>query len=178
MIFDKMKYGGAAFHELMRWRVRRVLMVLPHYDAWILENDAKLSDQIVGEYHQLNLTTVPRLSVADNGAEALTRIREESFDMVVVGERLGTLSPAEFAEAAKKINPDLAILLLYASRGDLAVRTENELAEIFDADFVWTGDSRLFLAMIKYVEDKRNAPSDTADGRVGVMLMVEDSISF
>ena len=177
-IFDKMKYGGAAFHELMRWRVRRVLMVLPHYDAWILENDAKLSDQIVGEYHQLNLTTVPRLSVADNGAEALTRIREESFDMVVVGERLGTLSPAEFAEAAKKINPDLAILLLYASRGDLAARPEHDLEEIFDADFVWTGDSRLFLAMIKYVEDKRNAPSDTADGRVGVMLMVEDSISF
>jgi hypothetical protein len=32
--------------------------------------------------------------------------------------------------------------------------------------------------MIKYVEDLRNAPADTVDGRVGVLLVVEDSIAF
>ena len=60
-----------AFYEFTQWRVRRVLLVLPHYDAWILEHDAKLSDQIVGEYHQLNLTSVPRLVTVSDGDEAL-----------------------------------------------------------------------------------------------------------
>jgi len=56
--FDKLKYGEDAFHELMRWRIRRVMLVLPHYDAWILEHDAKLSDQIVGEYVDVPLPVV------------------------------------------------------------------------------------------------------------------------
>ena len=177
-IFEKMKFGVDAFHKLMQWRVRRVLMVLPHYDAWILEHDAKLSEQIVGEYHQLNLTTVPRFSIADNAKDALNQISHKSFDMVLTGERLGELTPLEFATEARIIDPDLQVLLFYSSRGDLVVSREDISTDEIDAEFVWTGDPGLFLAMIKYVEDKHNAPNDTADGRVGVLLMVEDSTSF
>jgi len=179
-VFDKLKYGDDAFHELMRWRIRRILLVLPHYDAWILEHDAKLSDQIVGEYHQLNLTTVPRMITVSDGEEALNLLKSQPFDLMIIGVRVGELSSEELADKAKQIQNELAVLMLLSSRSDLSAievsQTEGDTQ--IDARFLWTGDSRLFLAMIKYVEDFRNAPEDTRDGRVGVLLVVEDSVSF
>ncbi|MDT8299712.1 MAG: hypothetical protein RQ801_15495, partial [Spirochaetaceae bacterium] len=177
--FDKLKFGEDAFHELMRWRIRRVLLVLPQYDARILEHDAKLSDQIVGEYHQLNLTTVPRLTTVSDGQEALKILEEKDFDLMILGMRAGDLTVDESASQAKQVCPDLAVLLLLSSRSDMAAISETHTWKGgLDASFLWTGDSRLFLAMIKYVEDLRNAPADTVDGRVGVLLVVEDSIAF
>jgi len=179
-VFDKLKYGEDAFHELMRWRIRRVMLVLPHYDAWILEHDAKLTDQIVGEYHQLNLTTVPRMITVSDGEEALEMLESQPFDLMIIGVRVGNLSSEELAEKAKLLQKDLAVLMLLSSRSDLAALegTVPEGTGPIDARFLWTGDSRLFLAMIKYVEDFRNASDDTRDGRVGVLLVVEDSIPF
>ncbi|VDB00021.1 Phosphoenolpyruvate synthase / Pyruvate phosphate dikinase [Olavius algarvensis spirochete endosymbiont] len=201
-VFDGLKHGESAFHELMMWRIRRVMLILPHYDAWILEHDAKLSDQIVGEYHQLNLTTVPRLVTVPNCREALELLAAQSFDLLIIGIRVGELSPIELAHEAKLLQSDLAILMLLSSRSDLAIverekytademgkdiargrqkngrSIRNPLGMTFDAKFLWTGDSRLFLAMIKYVEDLRNASDDTKDGRVGVLLVVENSIAF
>ena len=178
-VFEKLKFGEDAFHELMRWRVRRVLLVLPHYDAWILEHDAKLSDQIVGEYHQLNLTTVPRLTTVADGDEALSLLAEQEFELMIIGKRVGDLSPGELAARAKALRPDLAVLMLLSSRSDLAMDDPGvPRSGPIDARFLWTGDSRLFLAMIKYVEDFRNAPADAGDGRVGALLVVEDSVAF
>lgn len=178
--FNKLKYGEDAFQELMRWRIRRVILVLPHYDAWILEHDAKLTDQIVGEYHQLNLTTVPRLITVSDGGEALEMLQKQPFDLMIIGVRVGELSTGELAEKAKQLQKDLAVLMLLSSRSDLAAIEGGHPEEnrFIDARFLWTGDSRLFLAMIKYVEDFRNAPDDTEDGRVGVLMVVEDSIPF
>ncbi len=177
--FDKLKFGDDTFHELMQWRIRHVLLVLPHYDAWILEHDAKLSDQIVGEYHQLNLTTVPRLITVADGEEALENLRDREFDLMIIGMRTGNLSPVELTEMAKKLHPELAVLMLYSSRSEFTTNTDNyDNSKLIDAHFVWTGDSRLFLAMIKFVEDKRNSPNDTSDGKVGVLLVVEDSVPF
>ena len=119
-VFRKLKFGEDAFHELMLWRIRHVLLVLPHYDAWILEHDAKLSDQIIGEYHQLNLTTVPRLTTAASAEEALDLLKERSFDLMIVGMRTGDLSPVELAVEAKEVNSDLTILMLLSSRSDIA----------------------------------------------------------
>jgi len=201
-VFDRLKHGEGAFHELMRWRIRQVMLILPHYDAWILEHDAKLSDQIVGEYHQLNLTTVPRLITVPDCREALELLAAQSFDLLIIGMRVGELSPTELAHEAKLLQSDLAVLMLLSSRSDLAIVEKTELGNAadaiseniaeevgdkwteellgtdIDAKFLWTGDSRLFLAMIKYVEDLRNASDDTGDGRVGVLLVVEDSIAF
>jgi len=180
--FDRIKFGEDAFHELMCWRIRKVLLVMPHYDAWILEHDAKLSDQIVGEYHQLNLTTVPRLVTASDADEALMLLKEDSFDLMIIGMRVGKYSPSELVGTAKSLREDLAVLMLLSSRSDMAVFTGENAAQLLpaavDASFLWSGDPRLFLAMIKYVEDLRNAPNDTVNGRVGVLLVVEDSIPF
>ena len=50
--------------------------------------------------------------------------------------------------------------------------------EYIDRVFVWNGDSKVFLAMIKHVEDTRNAANDTKIGEVRIILLVEDSQKY
>jgi hypothetical protein len=47
---------------------------------------------------------------------------------------------------------------------------------IFDA-FLWQGDARILLAIVKAVEDRLNAPLDTGLG-VPVLIVVEDSVRY
>jgi hypothetical protein len=37
------------FHDLMRWRVREVLLVASLYDSFVVESDGILNEQIYGE---------------------------------------------------------------------------------------------------------------------------------
>ncbi|MDT8309700.1 MAG: PEP/pyruvate-binding domain-containing protein, partial [Bacteroidales bacterium] len=47
-----------------------------------------------------------------------------------------------------------------------------------DKIFVWNGDSKIFFAMVKYLEDKVNVENDTKIGLVRVILLVEDSSKY
>jgi CheY-like chemotaxis protein len=47
-----------------------------------------------------------------------------------------------------------------------------------DRVFVWNGYSKLFVGMIKYVEDLRNVDNDTRVGMVRVILLIEDSVRY
>jgi CheY-like chemotaxis protein len=177
--FNKFKFGEDNFHNLMRWRVRRILLISTFYDAYIFEHDAKLSEQIVGEYHQLNLTTVPRIVNVPNGEQAIRKLEEEQFDLVITTMRVGEISPFELSRRIKTRFPQMPILLLLTVKSDNALiyRNPERLAHI-DNTFLWNGNSRLFLAMIKYVEDMRNVYYDTVNGFVRVILLIEDSITF
>ena len=44
--------------------------------------------------------------------------------------------------------------------------------------FSWLGNAELLLAIIKLIEDKMNAPDDTASVGVQIILLVEDSVRF
>ena len=49
---------------------------------------------------------------------------------------------------------------------------------IFEKVFVWNRDTKIFLAIIKYFEDKKNCQNDTEVGLVRVILLVENSIRY
>ncbi|MDP8232014.1 MAG: DUF5752 family protein, partial [Candidatus Zophobacter franzmannii] len=50
--------------------------------------------------------------------------------------------------------------------------------EYIDDVFLWNGDSKLFLGMIKSIEDKMNLEEDTKNSFISVILVVEDSVIF
>jgi hypothetical protein len=54
----------------------------------------------------------------------------------------------------------------------------SEKLDIFEKIFVWNRDSRIFLAIAKYFEDKMNAENDTSVGLVRVILLVENSVRY
>ncbi len=167
------------YHELMQFRVREILLVATIYDAFILEEEDKLTEKIFGEYYQLNLTTAPRISSVSSGEEAVDILRRRSFDMVILTMRIDEISPFELARRLKEMSPGIPILLLLNDNTEIALVAERrEKLQYLDKVFVWNGDAKIFLAMIKYIEDKINVVRDTKIGLVRVILLVEDSSRY
>ncbi len=173
------KTDNDIYHDLMQFRVREILLVATIYDAFILEEEDKLTEKIFGEYHQLNLSTAPRITSVSFGEEALEILRKRTFDMVILTMRIDEISPFELAGRIREVNPNIPIMLLLNDNTEIALLAEKrERLSHLDKVFVWNGDSKIFLAMIKYIEDKINAVKDTKIGLVRVILLVEDSIRY
>lgn len=178
--YDRERRERDIFHDLMRWRVREVLLVASLYDSFILESDGALSDQIYGEFFKLNLTTAPRISCAYTSESAAEMFGSGSFDMVILMAGLDFDGPLETAAAMKAIRRDTPILLLAMNNSSLSgmgAECSAALANI-DRVFVWNGYSKLFVGMIKYVEDLYNVDNDTRVGMVRVILLIEDSVRY
>ncbi|MGC9362895.1 MAG: PEP/pyruvate-binding domain-containing protein, partial [Candidatus Syntrophosphaera sp.] len=177
--YTKFKFGEDIFHQLMQKRVRDILLVSTFYDAFIFEQDGRLSEQIFGEYRQLNLSTAPRITSVPTGADALDKLRDHSYDLVITMMRIGEIGPFQLARQIKSKQPELPILLLLNVASDYIIwEAHPEDKQYIDDVFLWNGDTKLFLAMVKSVEDRLNVDYDTAHGLVRVIILVEDSVHF
>ena len=160
-------------HELTRWRVNEILLCSSYYDAFIFEQDGLLTEQLYGEYSGLNLSFPPHVRHAASPAEAMGSLEERQFDMVIIMPRVGDKTFAELASDIKSIRPDLPVLLLLNNLSD-STWVEGSGTGVVDDVFLWSGDSKVFLAMIKSTEDRHNVSHDTSIGNVRVILVVED----
>jgi len=177
--YNKFKFGEDIFHQLMQKRVRDILLVSTFYDAFIFEQDGRLSEQIFGEYRQLNLTTAPRITSVPTGEDALEKLKENRYDLVITMMRIGEIGPFQLAKRIKAMHPDLPVLLLLNVASDYIIwENHAEDKKYIDDVFLWNGDTKLFLAMVKNVEDGMNVEFDTSNGLVRVILLVEDSIHY
>ena len=177
--YDQERRDRNIFHDLMRYRIREILLVASLYDSFILESDGALSEQIYGEYYRLNLTAAPRVTCAYNSDAALETFRSGPYDLVILMAGLDFDGPLALAQAVKAIRPEVPVLLLAMNNSSLAtLDTKRPDLKAADRIFVWNGYSKLFVGMIKYVEDLRNVDSDTRTGLVRVVLLVEDSVRY
>jgi hypothetical protein len=177
--YDQSRRERNIFHDLMRFRVREVLLVASLYDSFVVESDGILNEQVYGEYFSLNLNTVPRITSAYTSEEALDLFREGRFDLVILMAGLDFDAPLELARSMKEIGPGVPILLMVTNNTSLAALdpSRSELAFV-DRVFVWNGYSKLFVGMLKYVEDLRNVDADTRSGLIRVILLIEDSVRY
>ena len=166
------------YRYLMRKRIVDILLVSSIYDSFIMEEDVPLSDQIYEEFHNLNLRTLPNISSASSISQALELLRERKFDLVITMHRLGELDPWAFTEKVKQIQEIPVILLLNNSTDFQYLRKDKTPDKHIDKVFVWNGNSNVFVAIIKLLEDQMNVDQDTIIGDVRVIIVVEDSISF
>ncbi|OPX25772.1 MAG: hypothetical protein B1H05_03305 [Candidatus Cloacimonas sp. 4484_140] len=179
--YNKFKFGEDIFHNLMKRRVKEILLISNFYDAYILEQDGRLSEQLYGEYKQLNLTNEPRITTIpiSKSKDITEKLKTKEFDLVIIMMRMGEITPFELSRDIKEHYPNLPILLLLNKQSyiDVIHRSEDKLYYIDDV-FLWTGDAKLFLGMIKSVEDKWNIDHDTTQGLVRVVLLIESSIDY
>ncbi|MEE9410491.1 MAG: PEP/pyruvate-binding domain-containing protein [Candidatus Heimdallarchaeota archaeon] len=171
----KQKYK--IFHELMAKRMNNVLLVSSIYDSFMLEEDGRLSDQIYEEFQNLNLRTLPRITRVSSAEEALGLLEGGNFDLVITMRRLGDMDAFSFGRRVKDII-DIPVILLLNNVIEIKYLPERERQEGIDRVFVWNGDSKIFVAIIKHLEDKLNAPFDTEKGNVRVFIFVDDSIRY
>lgn len=164
-------------HDLMPNRVREVLLVSSHYDAFILEGDGRLSDRIFTEYSELNLSNAPRITHVSTGARAMDTLEERHFDLVLTMVRIPDTDVSELARRVKARFPHLPVVLLVLSEADLGQFPGGFDAHAIDQVFWWTGDAAILLAIIKLIEDRLNVAHDLETG-VRAIIVVEDSIRY
>ena len=166
------------FKELMRMRVSNILLVSSRYDFYTLVDDGQLSEAIFSEYQDLNLHYAPSITRVHSGEAALEELREQSFDLVITMMRLGDMKLESFCNTVKKRYPNITVTLL-ANQGRAleALYSEGNI-RAFDQIFTWSGDRRIFLALIKLLEDWMNAPVDCLEWGVRAIILVEDSPQF
>ena len=166
------------YRYLMQNRINEVLLVSSTYDSFIIEEDARLSDQIFEEFHNLNLRTLPHIFRASSVNRALELLEERNFDLVITMRRLGEINPQLFADQVKAIQ-DIPVVLLLKNSSELQYLPAKALEESnIDHTFVWNGNSTVFVAIIKLLEDHLNVDADIITGDTRVIIVVEDSIRF
>ena len=163
------------FERLMPFRVHDILLVSSPYDHYVLEEDGLLSDLMRKEYQELNFTQPPRITHANDADEALELMKKWDFQLVITMARVGRMGVEEFGKTIKKNYPNTPVVLLAHNTRELAtMRTSAHINRVF----VWSGDSKLLLVIVKIIEDERNVEHDIKSGNVQVILMVEDSRTF
>ena len=73
-IFEPARSEDVSFERLIPHRVRDILVVASAYDAFILEEGGHLTELVLNEYVNLNLSDGPRVTRVDSAEEALRNL--------------------------------------------------------------------------------------------------------
>ena len=167
-----------AFQDLMQKRIFNVLLVASPYDAFMMEEDGRIEEQLYFEYVALNLSSPPRVTQVTNIGDAVRRIEEKHFGLVIMMPGMDISETFTGARRIKELRPTLPIVVLTPFSKEVSRRLANEDLLSVDYVFSWLGNVDLLLAIIKLLEDKRNADKDINEVGVQMILVVEDSVRF
>lgn len=167
-----------AFQDLMQRRIYNVLLIASPYDAFMMEEDGRIEEQLYFEYTSLNLSSPPRVTQASSYEDAHDLLRSKSFDLIIAmpGNDIGLT----FREAKniKSSYPDIPFIVLTPFSREVSRRLANEDFSGVDYVFSWLGNVDLLLAIIKLMEDKMNSDNDILEVGIQTILLVEDSVRF
>jgi len=167
------------YHDLMPFKVREILLVANLYDAYSIEKEGRFSEYVLGQFYQLSLSTMPRITGVSSIEEVMDQLHSKHYDLVIIMMGVDKQFPVELSKVIKSEFQYIPVFLLLNSNTNLAMfETEPERLSWIDRVFVWNGDTRIFFAMINYLEDKINVENDTKLGMVRVILLVEDSPQY
>jgi len=172
---NKNNYDRDIYHDLMPFKVKEILIIATLYDAYSIEKEGRFAEGIMGEYAQLNLTSLPRITGVSSQDEAIEQLHAKHFDLVIIMVGVDKKIPLVLSERIKKSFPYIPVFLLLNNNSDIAYFEKHQRPLSFDRIFVWNGESRIFFTITKYVEDKANLENDTRIALVRYILVVEDS---
>ncbi|MCU0342703.1 MAG: histidine kinase [Ignavibacterium sp.] len=167
------------FQKLMRYKIREILLVSSIYDNYLFEEDGRLYELIREEYQSLNLSFAPELIHCATGEEALEMLTtENTFDLIITTLHIEDMHVIKFAQMVRQSGINLPIILLAYDNRERKELTTNYDTSIFERIFIWSGDYRLLIAIVKFIEDRINVENDTKNIGVQSIIVVEDNIKF
>ncbi len=176
--FKNLVFKDTSFANLMNKRIYNVLLIATKYDAFMLEDDGRVDEQIFNEYTSLSLRYPPRFTQVTTEEEALAELKNRNFELIICMPNMDNRDIFAAATEIKVHYPNIPIVVLTPFSKEVSKRIANEDLSAIDYVFSWLGNAELLLAIIKLIEDKMNAPDDTASVGVQIILLVEDSVRF
>lgn len=167
-----------AFQDLMQRRVFNVLLIASPYDAFMMEEDGRVEEQLYFEYTSLNLSSPPRVTRVSTLAQALDQLAAKDFDLVITMPGNDISETLDNARRIKECWPALPIVVLTPFSKEVSRRLAHEDMTGIDYVFSWLGNVDLLLGIIKLLEDKLNADNDINTVGVQCIMLVEDSVRF
>lgn len=171
-------FKDTSFANLMQKRIYNVLLIATKYDTFMLEDDGRVDEQIFNEYMSLSLSSPPRFTQVATETEAMAQLRSRNFELVICMPNMDHRDIFSVAGEIKRNYPKIPIVVLTPFSREVSKRMAHEDLSAIDCVFSWLGNSELLLAIIKLLEDKLNAPFDTASAGVQTILLIEDSVRF
>ena len=144
-----------SFQDLMQRRIFNVLLVASPYDAFMMEEDGRVDEQLYNEYVALNLSSPPRITRVAHISEALAAMEQKNFDLVIAMPGMDISETFIGAKAIKAVHPNVPIVVLTPFSKEVSRRLQHEDFSGIDYVFSWLGNVDLLLAIIKLLEDRR-----------------------
>jgi len=167
------------FEKLMQWQVREVLLLSSPYDSFILSEDGKLQEMMLSGYLDYNISSAPGITRVSSGSEALNLSEDcGRFNLIITTMHISDMKATEFSVKLRAKGIHTPLILLNYDNNDLADLAKSGESALFNRIFSWQGDFRIFLTIIKYVEDMMNVDLDNSNVGVQVIILVEDSIRY
>jgi len=177
-ILSNLYLKDTAFQDLMQKRIFNILLIASPYDAFMMEEDGRVEEQVYFEYVSLNLSSPPRFTKAATYKEAFELMQHKDFDLVIAMPGVDLSETFIQAGVMKNKYPDLPIVVLTPFSKEVSRRLQGEDLQAVDYVFSWLGNVDLILAIIKLLEDKMNAENDIDKVGIQAILLVEDSVRF
>jgi CheY-like chemotaxis protein len=178
LLASKYQFKDTAFVGLMKRRIYHVLLIASDYDTFILEGDGRVDEQIFIEYVSLSLRYPPQFFIVNSSEQAFQTLEEENIDLIITMLSDEGEDTFDLAKKIKNEYPKIPIVVLTAFSREVSLKISEEDLSVIDYIFSWLGNSDILLAIVKLIEDKRNAEHDINEVGVQVILLVEDSIRF
>jgi CheY-like chemotaxis protein len=166
------------FENLMPFKVHNILLVSSLYDSFILREDGRLNELLIDQSLDLTPQQIPGITHVNSCTEAAELARSQQFNLIVTNLAVGDMNAAQLAREVKQAGLDVPVVVLaYDYREIKSFVARNPVTDI-ERIFLWQGNARILIAIVKYIEDKRNVLHDTRAMGVPVLLVVEDNIRY
>jgi CheY-like chemotaxis protein len=171
--------GIQKFQKLMRFKIRDILLVSSLYDSYLFEEDGRLYELLRSEYQGLNLNHSPEITHVSSSAEAIETLKgEDNFDLIITTLHIEDMHVIKFANKIREEGIKIPIVLLAYDNREKKDLVTNYDTSIFERIFIWQGDYRLLIGIIKCIEDKINVEHDTNMVGVQSIILIEDDVKF
>ncbi len=164
---------------MMKYKVKEILFVATLYDAFILENEDSFFEQFMGIIYQYSLFSLPRITGVSTPEEALELLDTARFDIAILMVGIDKQTPLTLSEQIRQKKRSLPVYLLLNQKSNIKY-FEDVVPTLLSINklFVWSGNSQIFFAIVKSIEDEANVENDTRIGLVRIILLVEDSAQY
>ena len=174
----KAEIRDTSFKLLMRDKINYVLLVCSDYDAFILEEDGRIDEQIFNEYSALNLNYPPQFIHVSTTEETLEVIKNKNIDLVILMQGIEQTDFQGLALEVKDINNKIPIVVLSPFSKTIQSLLDQQERKEIDYVFNWQGNIDILLAIIKLIEDTLNVEHDVFEVGLQAILLVEDSVKY